>query len=334
VTFISPAFALRAPLRLSLAGGGTDVEPFASDFGSKILNFSINLFIEVKIYSKSDQREKVKLEISDKYRNVERNSDFTRKIEKYIESNWNLEKPIFISIHNPVRRSSGLGTSSVIVSAVIQSLAKVNQRKISKREIINEAFKAERIEMKISGGFQDYFPCIYGGINWIEQQKNCYEWDVTSIKPKEKMQKLFKDGLFCVELDIEREGTKIIDDQISRSRKVGSATQVALKEQLKNADQVKRAVLEDKTDELMELLSLSYQLKKHYSPHISNERTEEAEQVLRKLGGEGIKLSGAGGGGHMFCFFPRGIPELSDLHLPDFMKRIPCSLEERSIHEF
>jgi D-glycero-alpha-D-manno-heptose-7-phosphate kinase len=331
---ISPIFSLRAPLRLSLAGGGTDVEPFASDFGSKILNFSINLFIEVEIYSNANQSEKVRLEISDKYRDIERKSEFTRKIEKYIESKWNLDKPIFISIHNPVRRSSGLGTSSVIISAVIQCLAKVSRRNMSKKDIINEAFKAERIEMKISGGFQDYFPCAYGGINWIEQQGTVYEWDVTPIKPREKMQKLFQDGLFCVELDVEREGTKIIDDQISRSRKAGSRTQVALKEQLKNAHQVKRAVLEDKTEELMELLALSYQLKKRYSPHISNERTEEAEQVLRKLGGEGIKLSGAGGGGHMFCFFPRGIPEFSDSYLPNFMKRIPCSLEERGMHEF
>lgn len=330
---IKAILGLRAPLRLSLAGGGTDVEPFASQMGSKILNFAINLYIEVMFFNPIQQAKRIDVEIIDKYGSKEISSSFTTAIEKYIRQNWLFSKPLSIKIKNPVRRSSGLGTSSAIMACLVQGLSMLCEKKLTNDQIIKEAFRAERKEMEIAGGFQDYFPSIYGGINWIEQEIKDDKWTVSKIRPREEIVNLLNEQMVCIELDVKRESLKIIQEQIRMSNIKDSRTQQALIRQLDYAEFIKSAVDNGEISQLMRLLEESYKLKKEYSSLVSNEITVESEKVLLLAGALGIKLSGAGGGGHMFGFFPNGVPGNFERKLPKFMKRIPCRYEELGCHE-
>jgi D-glycero-alpha-D-manno-heptose-7-phosphate kinase len=187
--------------------------------------------------------------------------------------------------------------------------------------------------MGIAGGFQDYFPSVYGGINWVEQMPKSSEWHHNHLQLHKNLMDLLSTNLVCIELNIKRESEKIINDQIEKSNITNSQTQRALVQQYENALEIKSAGLSGNIDHFLNCIDKSFKLKKDYSPYVTNERILIAEQVLRDLGARGVKLSGAGGGGHMFGFFPEGIPKDIESKLPNFMTRINCNLEKRGIHE-
>jgi galactokinase/mevalonate kinase-like predicted kinase len=81
----------------------------------------------------------------------------------------------------------------------------------------------------------------------------------------------------------------------------------------------------------MQLIEKGYDLKKGFTPLITNDKTDKVELSLRELGARGIKISGAGGGGHIFCFFPEGIPQNLESHLPAHTKKVNCEYTEMGL---
>ena len=311
---------VRAPLRLSLAGGGTDVEPFASMSGSKILNFAIDTFAEASIESNASSRKGVEVEVFN-VNNLEHKSPFTRNFEQAIRRRMPDERHWKVQITNPVGSGSGLGTSSAMMVAVRIAIQKIMGLEMIEELIVNDSFSMERVEMGISGGFQDYFPAFHGGFNWIIQKagsKNRIRKDVLIGK---NVQKLLQDQMFCLALGIERKGEDIIKDQVERVRSQKGQTWEALTAQLSLAEKILESIRDDDVSKLLRFLEESYQIKKKYSPLITNGTINRIERSLIEKGAKGLKISGAGGGGHMYCFFPSGVPDNLQEVLPSHTKR-------------
>jgi len=325
-----------APLRLSLAGGGTDVPPFCNESGSKVINLAINKFVKVEIEETKNQFSSKKtadvfVRSSSGYSQPE--NQFAQQLSNSIQRHFKLRNNLAIVITNPVRPNSGLGTSSTMIIATLKALDVVLGTKIQNMDLISLALQIERIEMGVSGGFQDFFPAIFGGLNMINFNKESKDWECSKFSITESFVSLLNNSLFALELGVLRDSKRVIEDQIERSLNANSPTILALKRQLDIVDSLGKAIETEDFDSIVLCVDQSYESKKNFSPLITNEIIDQTESILRALGGRGIKVSGAGGGGHMFCFFPGGRPDSLANAVPKSMKIIDFQFEQRGFRE-
>lgn len=172
--------------------------------------------------------------------------------------------------------------------------------------------------MGILGGFQDYFPAIHGGMNSIKFSKRD-QWAITRVEVSEKVIMFLEESIFAFELGIKRNSQQVVKDQMKRASIHNWVTQSALIEQLRIAAALLDALREGKINNIIDLVENSYIQKKKFSPLITYDYIDDIEFRLRAMGARGIKVSGAGGGGHMFCFFPSGMPK-------DLLKELPSNI--------
>ena len=325
-----------APLRLSLAGGGTDVPPFCNQSGSKVINLAINKFVKIEIEEIKNQFSLKKtadvfIRSTSGYSQPE--NQFAQQLSRSIEHHFSLKENLAITITNPVRPNSGLGTSSTMIVATLKALDVVLGTKKQDMDLIALALQIERIEMGVKGGFQDFFPAIFGGLNLINFEQESKEWTCSKFSITESFVSILNRSLFAIELGILRESERVIEDQIERSLNADSLTTMALKRQLDIVDSLGKAIETEDFDSIVICVDQSYESKKNFSPLITNEVINQTESTLRALGGRGIKVSGAGGGGHMFCFFPEGKPDSLVNAIPNSMKTLDFQFEQRGFRE-
>ncbi|MSP69232.1 MAG: dehydrogenase, partial [Bacteroidetes bacterium] len=168
----------KAPLRLGLAGGGTDVSPYSDLYGGAILNATISSYAYATIEptnngkiifvsgSTANEREydaTNELPIDDRafelqcgvYNRIIR--QFTKKPLSFKMTTW-IDAP----------QGSGLGTSSTLVVAIIGAFVEWLKLPLGNYDIAHMAFEIERIEMKMAGGKQDQYAATFGGVNFLE----------------------------------------------------------------------------------------------------------------------------------------------------------------------
>jgi D-glycero-alpha-D-manno-heptose-7-phosphate kinase len=322
-----------APLRLSLAGGGTDVPPFSEEFGSHVINFAIQKYVNISIKPKKEDGDTpLKLTLKSHQNQTQDRDSFVKKLERSLNQYVALERAIEIEVLNPVKPSSGLGTSSSMIVSILKALDDYFDRNSNLLELVSEAIRIERNEMGILGGFQDYFPAIYGGLNSIKYSTSD-KWSISRVKISEQVRMFLEESIFAFELGIKRNSQLVVKDQIKRASIHKSETQSALMEQLQTATALLGALRDGKIDDVMDLVENSYLQKKKFSPLITNEYIDDIELKLRAKGARGIKVSGAGGGGHMFCFFPSGIPKNLIQELPKNISVLSVKLDQEGFRK-
>ena len=288
---------LKIPLRLSLAGGGTDVEPYAGQFGSEILNFTIDRFIHANILISTNNFFAISI-------NDDPTSDFARKLSAAIV-NWGLDigflipKNIHLSLQTPVRPGSGLGASSAMVVASISLLNEYFSLGMTKKEIALKAIHLERYIMNIEGGFQDQFSATFTGFNFIKFHNGKYE--ISTLAISESFVNEFNSSLLVLDLGIDRRGEDIIQDQTKRVISNKSKTIEALHAQKELVSEMVMALQEENITKLGTLLDKAWKIKRNFSPRISTREIDLLHELLISNGAYGMKVSGAGGGGHIFA---------------------------------
>jgi D-glycero-alpha-D-manno-heptose-7-phosphate kinase len=220
-----------------------------------------------------------------------------------------------------------------MIVATLKALDVVLGTKKQDMDLIALALQIERIEMGVKGGFQDFFPAIFGGLNLINFDQESKEWTCSKFSITESFVSILNRSLFAIELGILRESERVIEDQIERSLNADSLTTMALKRQLDIVDSLGKAIDTEDFDSIVICVDQSYESKKNFSPLITNEIINQTESTLRAFGGRGVKVSGAGGGGHMFCFFPEGKPDSLVNAIPNSMKTLDFQFEQRGFRE-
>lgn len=319
----------QAPLRLSIAGGGTDVEPFSSEHGAAVINFAINTEIKLDLQILGKGLPGIELHFTNKAK-LESDYEFSRQLGRALQGIFEsqIQHRIRLVIHNPVGSGSGLGASSTIIALVLYALSEEFNLDLAPEYLTSLAFDVERNQMKRCGGFQDYFPAIYGGLNRLAKFPSSPNVQVTSLPITNGFRDLVNNGIFCFSLGQQRSGEEVISDQVKRSKDKFSETYRALSAQLELVMKIENSILSGNYESLMDLIDESYDQKKKFSPMITNPIVNEMESKVRKLGGRGIKVSGAGGGGFMFSFFMQGVPKDAEKILAPRMNRLDISIQD------
>ena len=178
----------KAPLRIGLAGGGTDVSPYSDQFGGAILNATVSLFAyaniepiaENKIIVEAlDRKEKQVFGYSSTLP-IDGTLDLLKGVYNRIYKDYELPKKSFrLSTFVDAPAGSGLGTSSTLVVAIIGAFAEMLKLPLGDYDIAHYAYQIEREDLQLSGGKQDQYAAMFGGVNFME----FYEGDKVIVNP-------------------------------------------------------------------------------------------------------------------------------------------------------
>ncbi|MBP6455647.1 MAG: dehydrogenase [Chitinophagaceae bacterium] len=302
----------KAPLRIGLAGGGTDVSPYSDEFGGAILNVTISLFAYANI--EKNKTKKIHLIAQD------RNESEDYVFEKQLPINGHLD--LLKGVYNRIQKDfgkidfgftlttfvdapagSGLGTSSTLVVAILGAFIEMLELKLNQYEIAMYAYKIEREDLKLAGGKQDQYATTFGGVNFMEFFKD----DKVIVNPLRiqgsYMQEL-ENNLILFYTDSSRESAHIIEEQQKNVHDKKSSSIEAMHQLKSQANLMKEALLQGKLDKIGEILDFGFQQKRLMAENISNETIEKIYHLAKNAGASGGKISGAGGGGFMIFYCP------------------------------
>jgi D-glycero-alpha-D-manno-heptose-7-phosphate kinase len=302
----------KAPLRIGLAGGGTDVSPYSDLYGGAILNATISLFAKASIEPLEDP--KILLEANDRNESEE----FELSNELPLSGNLILLKGVYnriVSDYGAIKcgfklstfvdapAGSGLGTSSTLVVAIIGAFAEMLRLPLGEYDIAHYAYEIERNYLKLAGGKQDQYAATFGGVNFME----FFGEDKVIVNPlriKQQYLSELENNLVLYYTSTSRESAKIIEQQ-AKNVVAKQEQSIEAMHQLKQQSQMmKEALLKGRLNEFGEILDYGYQQKRKMAEGISNALIEEIYETAKAAGATGGKISGAGGGGFMTFYCP------------------------------
>lgn len=304
----------KAPLRLGLAGGGSDVSPYSDLYGGLILNATINLYAYCTIKETNDGYICInaydsdciqKLPVADQLSLEDHQAILFKGVYNRIVKDYGIETEGFeVMTYNDAPAGSGLGTSSTMVVCILKAFVEWQNLPLGDYEIARLAYEIERIDLGLSGGKQDQYAAAFGGFNYMEFLKN----DMVIVNPL-KVKRWIVDeleaNLVLYFTGKSRSSAMIIEEQKKNTTSGNQKSIEAMHRIKQSAIDMKLALLKGDMEELARIVGRGWEDKKKMANAISNPVIEEAFDVAVKAGAKTGKVSGAGGGGFiMFLVDP------------------------------
>ena len=303
----------KAPLRLGLAGGGTDVSPFSDIYGGSILNATTSLYAycdiiptnngEINFYLQD--KNKIYSYKSQKELPIDGEIDLLKAIYNRIIKDFDLDALSF-DIHTFVDApaGSGLGTSSTLVVTIIGAFSEWLGLPLGEYDIANLAYSIEREDLNLAGGKQDQYAATFGGFNFMEFFAEG-KVIVNPLRVREETLNELSRNIVLYYTETSRNSSDIIQLQqknVTQKNVQSIEAMYKLKEQ---AIMMKEALLKNDLDEIGNILNIGWEYKKQMAKGITTQLFEDVYASALKAGAIGGKISGAGGGGYIFFYCPQ-----------------------------
>ena len=302
----------KAPLRIGLAGGGTDVSPYSDQFGGAILNATISLSayaaIEILpdnkiIVEALDRDEQQSFDLANELP-IDGTLDLLKGVYNRIQKDYDpAVKGFRLSTFVDAPAGSGLGTSSTLVVAVLGAFKEMLKLPFDEYKIAQYAYEIERNDLQLAGGKQDQYAATFGGVNFME----FYAGDKVIVNPlRIKPQYLheLENNLVLYFTSTSRESAAIIKEQVKNVNEKNEKSIEAMHHLKDQAKMMKEALLQGKLDEIGLILDYGFEQKRNMAANISNSSIEDVYAAAKAAGATGGKISGAGGGGFMIFYCP------------------------------
>jgi len=301
----------KAPLRLGLAGGGTDVSPYSDLYGGAILNATISMYAYTTIEPTDDGRVEFiapdlgKKEVYENAMEVDTDGYFilhkgvyNRIVRQFTHHPLSLR----IASHVDAPVGGGLGTSSTLVVSILGAYVEWLKLPLGEYDIARLAYEIERIDLGLTGGKQDQYAATFGGFNFME-----FKGDNVIVNPLRIRQSYIEElqhNLVLYYTDTSHVSADIIREQqenVKAKKESSIESMHKLKEQ---AQQMKEAILKGHIGEIGDILNFGWEHKKQMAQSVTNPRIDAIYNAAIASGASGGKISGAGGGGFMFFYCP------------------------------
>ncbi|MBP6287439.1 MAG: dehydrogenase [Ferruginibacter sp.] len=305
-------FRSKAPLRIGLAGGGTDVSPYSDQFGGAILNSTISLSAyasiepmdENRIIIRAFDREEEQVFDVAEQLPIDGTLDLLKGVYNRVQKDHPMPlKGFRLSTFVDAPAGSGLGTSSTLVVAVLGAFLEMLKIKMDEYAIAKYAYDIERNDLGLAGGKQDQYAATFGGVNFME----FYAGDKVIVNPlRIKPQYLYEleNNLVLYFTSTSRESAAIIKEQVKNVNEKNEKSIEAMHHLKEQAKMMKEALLQGKLDEIGIILNYGFEQKRNMAANISNDAIEKVYAAAKQAGATGGKISGAGGGGFMIFYCP------------------------------
>jgi D-glycero-alpha-D-manno-heptose-7-phosphate kinase len=300
----------KAPLRLGLAGGGTDIANYYNRYGGYVLNATVDMYAYCTIEP---------VETGD----VEFVAADLKKSEKYTAQEnlpVSASLPLHTGIYNRIvsdfhkkplsfkmttwsdaPAGSGLGSSSTMVVAIIKAFEEWLNLPLGEYDIADLACKIEREDIGLAGGKQDQYAATFGGFNFMEFYEN-ERVIVNPLRLKRWIRNELESSLVLYYTGVSRESANIIKEQIHHTEKGDAKNIESMHEMKKQAVFMKESLLKGDFKGFSDCLLNGWLAKKNAASSISNSFLDELYQYTIDNGAESAKISGAGGGGFMMIY--------------------------------
>lgn len=311
----------KAPLRLGLAGGGSDVSPYCDIYGGLVLNATINLYAYCTIEETNDNQITICSYDADvnksyplsSFLEIDGDASLIKGVYNRVVRDFNLQPQAFrITTYNDAPAGSGLGTSSTMVVCILKAFAEWKGLPLGDYEIAKLAYEIERKDLALSGGKQDQYAAAFGGFNFIEFMKD----DIAIVNPL-KIKRWIIDELEASMLlyftGRSRSSAAIIDEQQKNTQQGNNNAIEAMHKIKQSAIDTKLALLKGDIKAFADILREAWENKKRMANNITNSVIQQAMDVAMRAGAKAGKVSGAGGGGFiMFVVEPTRKKEVEE----------------------
>lgn len=318
-------FYAKAPLRISFAGGGTDVAPCPELLGGAVLNITINKYVYANILPRKDKLINIYSKDLERFLCIKPDSKYVPDgkfdLIKASLAKFENRKGLNLLLHSDVPPGSGLGSSSALVVAMLGVLMSWKKIKMNRRETAEKAWEIERKDLKIAGGRQDQYIAVFGGLNFMEFTGTRVKVNRLKV-PREILNQLEYNLLLCFTGETHI-SSGIIEDQVSRYK--NPDTIKTLKRLKKTAFNMKDMLMKGNLKDFGKSLSIEWEEKKKLSKKITNTHIDKLYDIGIKSGALGGKVLGAGGGGFIlfYCDYNKKFEIANNLskvggHIKDF----------------
>ena len=303
----------RAPFRLGLAGGGTDVSPYSDLYGGCILNATISLYAYANIeptdtgkiiFRIPEKEEEYIFDTAEELPITGDKADLMKGIYNRIVKDF-VHKPLSFTLtcSLDVPFGSGLGTSSTLAVAILGAYSEWLGLPLGDYDLAYLAYHIERIDLCQAGGKQDQYAAAFGGFNFMEFYTND-RVIVNPLRIKNEIINELSNNLLLYYTNSSRNSGDIIEKQqknVTEQKQKSIEAMHLIKQQ---AYELKEAILKNNLNDIGTILHTGWIHKRNMAEGVSTPLFEELYNTALNAGSTGGKISGAGGGGFVFFYCP------------------------------
>ncbi len=296
----------RAPVRLSMGGGGTDLKSYYEKYEGFLMAVTINKYVNILVNKRFQNNIRLsysETEIVDNLEDIKHN--LFRETLKYL----NIKNQIEIVSVADIPSNCGLGTSSAFTVSLLNGLYSYKRNYISIKELAEDACHLEIDILKEPIGKQDQYASAYGGLNAYYFHKDG-SVDVETVNIKEEKLMELQNNILLFYLKSERSASQILKTQNKKSLDGDASTLEKLNKIKEIGLHTKEVFEKGNIDEFGEILHEHWLTKKGLSEKISDDFIDDVYEEARKNGALGGKVVGAGGGGFLMLYCSKNKSEL------------------------
>ena len=294
----------RSPLRISFGGGGTDLEEYHNNFDGYTVSFTIDKYTWTIAKLRRDgliqgfspdfathlpPTKHSKLKGAQGHEIIIsglKEMKFYDGVDMYLGSD--------------VEPNSGLGASSSLTSNLVNVILKLQGKKWKKPDVAMKAYHIGHDILKWGIGKQDEFAAVYGGLNIFKYTKE--KVTVKPIKLNNATFREFQKNSLLFRIGNRKHSANILQKQIKNIYKSKIKTLNALHTAKNLALEMRDALRNNNLEKFNEVLNEGWKVKKQFATGISSSRIEKISKEAMNHGAQSLKVTGAGGGGHMFVY--------------------------------
>ena len=297
-------FVGMAPVRISLAGGGTDMPEYYEKYGGNVVSSTISLFTYLMIKPRKDdsfQAFSTDFEIhhsktSYKKLKAKSGTEIAVSVVKYL----NFKNGADFVIGSDVQPGSGLGASSSLTVNFVNTISKLQKKNFSKKRLAESSFFIERNLLLHPIGRQDDYITSYGGLNYIKFSKN--NVTVTPIRLKKSKSKELQNNLLLFFMGTTRKSSLVLSTQLKNIKNSVPSTINSLHKVNQLGKDLHTALKKSDLNQVGVILHDGWMEKRNFTKEVTNSKIDKIYYNGIKKGAIGGKLTGAGAGGHMLFY--------------------------------
>lgn len=294
----------RSPLRISFSGGGTDLEEYHNKFDGFTISFTINRYTYVIAKTRDDN-------LLQGF-----SPDFASHLppSKYKKSyalpgheivltslkEMNFKKGIDIFLSTEVRPNSGLGASSSLTANLVNVILTLQQKKWNKNKIAMKAYSIGHDVLKWGIGKQDEFASVFGGLNILKYTKD--KVLVRKIILNSSTQKELQKNSLLFHIGGRKHSENILKSQIKNITTSKKNTLDSLHLVKQYTLEMHDALKENDLEKFSNIINKGWEAKQNFAKGITNPRIDKISKIAMESGAKSLKVTGAGGGGHLFVY--------------------------------
>jgi D-glycero-alpha-D-manno-heptose-7-phosphate kinase len=297
-------FVGMSPMRVSFAGGGTDMPEYYEKYNGSVVSTTIDLFTYLVYNPRNDDSIQAFASDFESYQGLKKFKDLEYQLGTEIAISavklLDFKQGGDYLISSNVKPGSGLGGSSSLAVNCVKTISSLQNKKFSNTEIAEMAFHIERNILNHPVGKQDDYIAAFGGFNFIDFNSNGIK--VSPIKLSSSVSSELQENLMLFSMETTRKSSDVLKNQLELTKNENKDTLESLHYVKKLSEELHDSLKSSDLQNFAEVLNKGWNAKKKFTKEVTNDRIDKIYELALSNGAIGGKITGAGAGGHILLY--------------------------------